>query len=66
MEELRLECARRHTDEMVIYEVGSSCNFVQFDANDQSGDTVSIVLDVASARQLHEWLGRYLENSNGK
>ena len=65
MDDLIIKCARRHTDEMVIYEVGSSGNFVQFDASDQSGDTVSIVLDVASARQLHEWLGRYLENSNG-
>ena len=64
VEELELECsidpenarmsiAKQHNSEDIIV----SCH--------EFGDDTDVALNKHQARQLHEWLGRYLENSDG-
>lgn len=64
MDELTIKCASCESDKLFAYEIGGDKNWIQVDVF-QAHREASVNLDKTSARQLHEWLGRYLENSDG-
>lgn len=65
MEELIIDRTSFVDGKLSIRDLDHSKGIAEIDVVDDFGKA-SICLDKTSARQLHEWLGRYLENSNGK
>lgn len=63
MRDLRINCIQFSADFMHAGHLEDS-NLIQIDIF-EGENGASVQFDEKKARQLHEWLGRYLENSDG-